>query len=1093
MNGDDHGSQFNPRISRRTFNKAILGTGAAVAVTKILPGCSNSSASNPPGTEIKTLHFDLSGHPSDSTFELRISGKRFSLTPHTAESILQETKKFPQLAEFGDKVTHFVQDIVLSTAAPQRLHVTTYNTKRGHGLVHVGINISGAARANSQAKQIDKLRKNACAGAAGVICDNIKDEVVDEFITAYDSAKAIVMHHPEIINMDSDVAAQVETHIASSADVMNLAQSICTQGPAYQKNPDYLDGWCILVPLKNQDGTPKLDRNKQQIFDYKFSAETEKWLKPAVKDVLSRIKNDPALKGKMYAVRSHVAADDTSIPAKVSARYRLWKSGGVSITRLKSGSVNNVVFDQPVYTGSGSTRSFSINITNWNFIWYGIYLEYLDAKNRPIELYSKAGTALYSTAGSITDWLDNGNPIISEGEREALKWMQTTTLQWENIITSPPTIFGVPLKPWPTEIDVTMPAGASCARIILSGAGHQGKVDYPVSTVPGWILTVVMQYAIPAYFIYDGKGVNKDNDLWDYFKKNPGVSLKLIVAMYNAIKDVINPTSANDASMAGSFESLGTTMIEEAIILMTSGALPRVTEWLAEKQGEEETEDAVPFVGWVVRIVTLQGTLIDVAIATTEIAMNPMCIDNSVAFTASVDVTVNCDPGNYQFPEEATYYEVQFTVSDASFPDNPTGFDLTQAVRGGRSFTVSIDDVPTTGSTGKDAVDIWFYSDKNKKWLAAHGRAVFDNVPVNGAVTATVTIAQNPIPLTASTKYSQHRKLEFIGGKYVWNENSPASPALEAGSCGSGLCELTNISVWVPGGMLGYSWQANNQHYVKNINAQEADPNPGMKTIMSGIGAPTPLAYDKTAPYNPSSWSGSHFYLDPVNISIDKASYHLRRLKLDPSSPDFNTGESWGRFQIQLDRLAVHPQGYVIGISANNHKLAVLKLPDSPYASDSHTNNAVLKLGFGKNEKFVIQPQALTVSRTGAVLILEGAGTARSIKAFDVFGNPWLYFKNGTVSSFALKEEDAKWLDIAIDDTEMVYILSYTGTGMLQNDYRLDVYDKDGSHVFRNVGISVARMVVDKWRRIYSLNQETMKGSPTVEPTVSVWMPSSPA
>jgi hypothetical protein len=670
--------------------------------------------------------------------------------------------------------------------------------------------------------------------------------------------------------------------------------------------------------------------------------------------------------------------------------------------------------------------------------------------------------------------------------------MQTSTLQWENIISSPPTIFGVPLKPWPTEVDVTMPDGASSVRIILSGAGHHGKVDYPVSTVPGWILTIVMQYAIPAYFIYDGKGINKDNDLWDYFKKNPGVLLKVIVTLYSSIKDIINPSSANDAATAGSFESLGAAMIEEAIILLTSGALPKVTEWLAKKQGEEEAEDAVPFVGWVVRIVTLLGTLADVATATTEIATNPMCIDNTVAFTASVDVTVNCDPGNYQFPEEATYYEVQFTVSDAPFPDKPTGFDLTQAVRGKRSFTVTIDDVPTTGSTGKDAIDIWFYSDRSKKWLAAHGKAVFNNVPGNGAIKATVTIAQNPIPLTSSTEYSQHRKLEFISGKYVWNENSPAIPALEAGSCGNGLCELTNISVWVPGGMLGYSWQANNQHYVKNINAQEADPNPGMKLIMSGTGAPTPIAYDKTAPYNSKDWTGNHFYLDPVNISIDNAAYYLRRLNLDPSGSEFNTMESWGRFPIQLDRLAVHPLGYVIGISTNNHKLAVLKLPDSSYASDAHTNNAVLKLGQGENEKFVIQPQALTVSRTGAILILEGAGASRSIKAFDVFGNPWLFFKNGTVSSFVLQEEDAKWLDIAIDDTEMIYILSYTGSGMLRNDYRLDVYDKDGSRVFRNVGIPVARMVVDKWRRLYSLNQETMKGSPIVEPTVSVWMPNTP-
>ena len=117
-----------------------------------------------------------------------------------------------------------------------------------------------------------------------------------------------------------------------------------------------------------------------------------------------------------------------------------------------------------------------------------------------------------------------------------------------------------------------------------------------------------------------------------------------------------------------------------------------------------------------------------------------------------------------------------------------------------------------------------------------------------------------------------------------------------------------------------------------------------------------------------------------------------------------------------------------------------------------------------------------------------------SIKAFDVYGNPWPYFANGTSLSFPLAsvDADAKWLDIAIDDTELIFILSYTGTGLSQNDYHLDIYDKNGNRIVRNTGIAVARMTVDKFRRLYSLNQETIKGSPIVEPSASVWLPSLP-
>lgn len=1080
MSKSRNGASLNTRMSRRTFNKVVVGTGAALAAGSLLPGCSGSTSPPPssPSKETKTLHFNLSGHPTDSTHELSVMGKRYNLTPHTAETLQLAYTENPDLLD--RIITHNVPDVELSADKPHLFSVTTNHKLRGPGLSLVAFHIPSDARTRVQGKIDKQAAKQVCAEATPSFCD--LDTFQDELITGFDTAKAIVMHHPEIISLNSDIAAQVEVHIGNSSEVMNLAISLCAQGPAYEKDPDYLDGWCVLVPLENQDGTPKKDRFGKQVFDYKFSEKTALDLKSAVRDVLSRIKNDPELQDKIYAIRQHGATDDDSLAAKISDRYQLWKSGGVHISATNTGYNHNVLFKKPTYTGSGSTRSLSLKIVNMNFIWYGIYLEYLDAAGKPISL--PAGPFLAATK----------DPDIAMEDLKALLWIESDTVKWENIIASPPTIFGVSLYPVPTEVDVTMPEGASSVRVMLCGPGAFGKVDFGPSLVPGIILTVVMQYALPLYFIYSGKGINEDGSLWGFFKANPGVLLKVILVVYSSVKDRLNPTSANDAAALGSIESLLASIVEEVIILIAKGALPKITEWAAKKTGEEEAEDAVPFIGWVVRIVTLLGTVGDVVAATTEIATNPLVIENTISFTASVDVTVKCDLDNNQFPEESTYYEVQFTVTGSPFPPaKPLGYDLPQSVRGSRFFKVTIDEVPTTGKTD-DSVDIWFYSDIGKKWLAGHGKATFKNqAAADGSINATITITQNPVPLTATTIYSQHRKLEYLGGKYVWNENPAtlADPTVETITCGAGLCELTNISVWVPGGMLGYSWQAAGTHIVKNVNAQEADPNPGMKQITSGTGAPTPIAYDKTAPYDAADMNGSHFYLDPYKISIDNPAYYLRKLNLDPASKIFKTNQSWGRFAMQLDRLAVHPCGYVIGISTNNHKMGVLQLPAQAYPDDAHSNNAVLKLGYGVTDKFVKKPQALTISRTGAILILQGESSI-AIKAFDVSGNPWPFFNNGTRSSFPLEEPDAKWLDIAIDDTEMIYILSYTGTGMMKNDYRLDVYDKTGSRVFRNIGISVARMVVDKWRRVYSLNQETMKNSPIVEPTVSVWMPSVP-
>ncbi len=1057
------------KISRRTFHKIAIGTGAAFSMGGALKGCAKGPADV--GSETRNLYFDLSNHSADSSHELRVAGKRYPLAPLTPDLVAHLKGNGPDFRDkYNENYTHHVADVPLSAEKPHLFYVTTYDKERGNGVSLVGFHVPTDARLRQGYGLNGEILP-----VGNPVC-KMQDQLPDEFITGYDTAKSIVMHHPEIVNLNKEIAAQVEVHICRSADVANLAQTICRLGPAYEHDTKgkFKDGWAVLVP-KTKDGKQMLDRHGKQIYDYRFNHELDDDLKSAVRDVLYRIKNDPALQDRMYAVRTHNSTPGATFAEKVVERFQLWAADGVQMAATNTGYNHNVWFKSPAYTGSGSTRSFTIDVCNMNFIWYGVYLEYLNAAGKAIDVPGK-GSMLAS---------------LEAVDFNLLSWMESSSVKWENIMSSPPTIFGVPLVPYPSRFAVTMPDGASAVRIMLCGPGAFGKVDFGPSLAVGIITTSILQYALPTYFIYSGKGLNEDATLWDVLKQK-GMILKLVLTTYNTVKEVLNPSSTQKASMIGSIQGLLASLLEDMIVLLTNGSMPEITKWVVGKTSEEEAEDAIPFVGWVIRILALVATVADLVATSVEIGTNPLVIDNIISFTNSVAVKLNCDPQNNQFPEEATYYELSFTVTGAAYPATPRGFALSQADRGSRSFTVTVDGVPTTGQT-TDAVDVWFYSGPDRKWLAGHGSATFVNQPAAGGIKAEITISQNPIPLSATTEYSQHRKLEFIGGKYVWNEDPSTlkDPIIEPSGCTAGICELTNISVWVPGGMLGYAWEAGGQYIVKNVNSQEKDPNPGMKLLPTGLVAPTPVAYDQAAPYRDANLNGRHFYLDPVSVSIESPAYHLRKLSLDPQSGIFRATGSWGRFAMQLDRIAVHPLGYVVGISTNNHKMAVLKLPDEAYADDVHANNATLKLGYGDTEKFIKKPQSMTISSTNAILILQGESTV-SVKAFDLSGNPWLFFNNGTASSFTLSEADAKWLEIAVDDTDLIYILSYTGTGMRNSDYRLDVYDKNGSHIFRNVGIAVARMVVDKWRRVYTLNQEVMMNSPLIEPTVSVWMPSVP-
>lgn len=90
------------------------------------------------------------------------------------------------------------------------------------------------------------------------------------------------------------------------------------------------------------------------------------------------------------------------------------------------------------------------------------------------------------------------------------------------------------------------------------------------------------------------------------------------------------------------------------------------------------------------------------------------------------------------------------------------------------------------------------------------------------------------------------------------------------------------------------------------------------------------------------------------------------------------------------------------------------------------------------------------------------------------------------------------YLDIAVEAKGFIYVLSYVNDGANPSDYRLDIYGPDGAPL--NAGraahhghVNAARMTVDRWRTLFTLNYEQMRGRDgRMEPTVSKWNPPPP-
>ena len=106
------------------------------------------------------------------------------------------------------------------------------------------------------------------------------------------------------------------------------------------------------------------------------------------------------------------------------------------------------------------------------------------------------------------------------------------------------------------------------------------------------------------------------------------------------------------------------------------------------------------------------------------------------------------------------------------------------------------------------------------------------------------------------------------------------------------------------------------------------------------------------------------------------------------------------------------------------------------------------------------------------------------------------------VSVMGLKDgvsPDIHYLDVGVETKGFIYVLSYQGTGSLQSDYHLDIYNPDGTWLSRtpekagDAGVNGARMIVDQWRNLYTLNYEAILGpNNRTEPSVSTWIPSTP-
>jgi hypothetical protein len=92
------------------------------------------------------------------------------------------------------------------------------------------------------------------------------------------------------------------------------------------------------------------------------------------------------------------------------------------------------------------------------------------------------------------------------------------------------------------------------------------------------------------------------------------------------------------------------------------------------------------------------------------------------------------------------------------------------------------------------------------------------------------------------------------------------------------------------------------------------------------------------------------------------------------------------------------------------------------------------------------------------------------------------------------------FLDLASEMKGYLYVLGHTGTQPQRSDYFLDLYAPTGEWLARSpdgtdakaTNPNAAKLVVNQWRTMFTLNYESFIGSHGTEPSVSMWTPSTP-
>ena len=379
-----------------------------------------------------------------------------------------------------------------------------------------------------------------------------------------DAAEALIFHHPEIMTLRGDKAAQIAHYLPFASGLIFLAQSIRQESKAHEEDARK-PSWV------NQQAGKDFRTGKPTDPIWVWSAKTQEYLQVPLRDVLQKTKDDPALENQCWTVQA-----GTTQVAMTEAPAGDGLADAPATYTVKEKTAQSGVEHNFSYDAASSTAT--VNLKNYYLRWLQV----------TVDQYGPGGEQV-----GQTQVLGQQSPVD--------------------------TIMAIPLAPDWSPYQFTWDEKASRAVVSFGGIGQppaDGTYD-----IGGTTWTAIFNFAVPMLFITIGVAEDQEGQEWSDLTKS--LVGKLTAVAEAAAEGPLSTAVTGGPGLEDVLLAIANLASSLLLAVLTDTAASALKAYLGEALTESMMEVAEPLIGWVALAIGAAADIASIVETSVEVGAQP--------------------------------------------------------------------------------------------------------------------------------------------------------------------------------------------------------------------------------------------------------------------------------------------------------------------------------------------------------------------------------------------------------------------------------------------------------------------------------------